>query len=139
MDILGIGPLELLFIFLIALIILGPKDMVKAGRSIGSFLRKIVTHPTWRTVQQASKEIRVLPNRLMREAGLDDLENPLNDIKNITQDPELDKLDNDLKSWQEDISSWTTPAPSIDPPKESTSTQKTSEPSDETPSNDDQG
>lgn len=139
MDILGIGPLELLFIFLIALIILGPKDMVKAGRSIGTFLRKIVTHPTWQTVQRASKEIRVLPNRLMREAGIDNLENPLNGIKKITQDPELEKLDNDLKSWQEDISSWTSPAPSIHPPRESTSTQKNSEPSDETPPNADQG
>ena len=127
MDILGIGPLELLFIFLIALIILGPKDMVKAGRSIGTFLRKVVTHPTWKTVQRASKEIRVLPNRLMREAGIDDLENPLNDIKELTQDPELEKLDNDLKSWQEDISSWTSPAPSIKPPNESTSNQDNSE------------
>ena len=139
MDILGIGPLELLFIFLIALIILGPKDMVKAGRTIGSFLRKIITNPTWKTVQQASKEIRVLPNRLMREAGLDDLENPFDNIKDITQDPELEKLDNDLKSWKEDISSWTTPTPSIDPPKDSTSTQTTSEPSDETPPKIDQG
>lgn len=138
MDILGIGPLELLFIFLIALIILGPKDMVKAGRSIGTFLRKVVTHPTWKTVQRASKEIRVLPNRLMREAGIDDLENPLNDIKKLTQDPELEKLDNDLKSWQEDISSWTSPAPSIKPPNESTSNQDNSEIPEETPPNSEQ-
>jgi len=138
MDILGIGPLELLFIFLIALIILGPKDMVKAGRSIGTFLRKVVTHPTWKTVQRASKEIRVLPNRLMREAGIDDLENPLNDIKKLTQDPELEKLDNDLKSWQEDISSWTSPTPSIKPPNESTSNQDNSEIPEETPPNSEQ-
>jgi len=138
MDILGIGPLELLFIFLIALIILGPKDMVKAGRSIGTFLRKVVTHPTWKTVQRASKEIRVLPNRLMREAGIDDLENPLNDIKKLTQDPELEKLDNDLKSWQEDISSWTSPTPSIKPPNESTSNQDNSEIPEKTPPNSEQ-
>ena len=35
MEILGIGPMELFFIVLLAMIILGPKDMVKAGRTLG--------------------------------------------------------------------------------------------------------
>jgi Sec-independent protein translocase protein TatA len=35
MDFLGVGPLELLFILLIALIVLGPNDMVKTGRTLG--------------------------------------------------------------------------------------------------------
>jgi len=139
MDILGIGPLELLFIFLIALIVLGPKDMVKAGRTIGTFLRKMMTSSTWRTVQQASKEIRVLPNRLMREAGLDDLENPINSLKNLTQDPELKKLDEELNSWQADISSWTTPPPKIAPPKESVVPQQNDEAPKETPADSEQG
>ena len=77
MDILGIGPLELFFIVLIALIVLGPKDMVKAGRTIGKTLRKVVTSENWRTIQQASNEIRTLPNRLMREAGLDEVQKDL--------------------------------------------------------------
>jgi Sec-independent protein translocase protein TatA len=81
MDILGIGPLELFFIILIALIVLGPKDMVKAGRTIGKNLRKIVTSENWRTIQQASNEIRTLPNRLMRDAGLDEIQK---DIKTST-------------------------------------------------------
>jgi Sec-independent protein translocase protein TatA len=139
MDILGIGPLELLFIFLIALIVLGPKDMVKAGRTIGTFLRKMMTSSTWRTVQQASKEIRVLPNRLMREAGLDELENPINSLKNLTQDPELKKLDEELNSWQADISSWTTTPPKIAPPKESVVPQQNDEAPEETPTDSDQG
>jgi sec-independent protein translocase protein TatB len=77
MDILGIGPLELFFIILIALIVLGPKDMVKAGRTIGKNMRKIVTSENWRTIQQASNEIRTLPNRLMRDAGLDEIQKDL--------------------------------------------------------------
>ena len=81
MDILGIGPLELFFIILIALIVLGPKDMVKAGRTIGKNLRKIATSENWRTIQQASNEIRTLPNRLMRDAGLDEIQK---DIKSST-------------------------------------------------------
>jgi Sec-independent protein translocase protein TatA len=39
MDILGIGIQEILFILVIALIIFGPKDIVKAGQTAGRFLR----------------------------------------------------------------------------------------------------
>jgi len=74
MEILGIGPLEIILILLIALIVMGPKDMVKAGRTIGTLLRKIVKSPGWDTVKRTSKEIRYLPNRLMREAGIDEEE-----------------------------------------------------------------
>ena len=41
MEILGIGASELVFIILIAIIILGPKDMQKAGRTIGRFLNQL--------------------------------------------------------------------------------------------------
>jgi hypothetical protein len=70
MEILGVGPLELALILIIALIVLGPKDMVKAGRTMGKFLRKVVMSPTWKAVQQTSRDLKTLPNRLMREAGL---------------------------------------------------------------------
>jgi len=61
MDILGIGPLEFVFVLLIALIVLGPNDMVKAGRTLGRFLRKLVTSPGWQMVQQTSKDLRYYP------------------------------------------------------------------------------
>jgi len=69
MEILGVGPLELLLIFIIALVVLGPRDMVKAGRSIGRFLRRTILSPTWLKMQ---REIRNLPYQMMREAGLED-------------------------------------------------------------------
>ncbi len=69
MEILGIGPSELIFIIIIALIILGPKDMQKAGKTIGKWLRTIVTSDGWKAFQQTSRELRTLPNRLMREAN----------------------------------------------------------------------
>ncbi len=74
MDILGIGMPELIFIVLIALIIIGPKDMEKTGRAIGRFLNNFVRSDSWRAFRQTSKEVRNLPNRLMREANLEDLE-----------------------------------------------------------------
>src|SRR5512138_3820457 len=81
MEILGIGPSELLFIVIIALIVLGPRDMQKAGRTIGKWLRKVVTSDGWRLFQQTSREIQTLPNRLMREAALDELREMQNDLR----------------------------------------------------------
>jgi Sec-independent protein translocase protein TatA len=104
MEILGIGPLELFFILIIALIILGPGDMVKAGRTLGRMMRKVVTSPEWRTVQKASRELKYLPNRLMREASLEDLTNDFNDLNKIGND-----LHKEVKQVQSDLSSWTTP------------------------------
>ncbi|MEW6400689.1 MAG: hypothetical protein AB1649_02755 [Chloroflexota bacterium] len=69
MEIFGVGMSELLFVIIIALIVLGPKDMQKAGKTIGKWLRSIVTSDGWKTFQQTSRELRNLPNRLMREAN----------------------------------------------------------------------
>jgi sec-independent protein translocase protein TatB len=71
MEILGIGPSELIFIIIIALIVLGPKDMQKAGKTIGQYLNKLVRSDGWKAFQQTSRELRNLPTNLMREANLD--------------------------------------------------------------------
>lgn len=81
MEFLGIGPSELFFIVLIALILLGPRDMQKAGRTIGKWMRRIVTSDGWRLFQQTSHEIETLPNRLMREAALDELRELQTDLR----------------------------------------------------------
>lgn len=88
MEILGIGMPELIFVIIIALIILGPKDMQKAGRTIGKFLRDVITSDGWKIFQQTSRDLRTLPNRLMREAN-EDLDKINRDIKNAAsiQDP----------------------------------------------------
>ena len=106
MDILGIGPLELVLILIIALIVLGPSDMVKSGRTIGKFLRQIVTSPTWHAVTRTSTELRNLPNKLIRDAGLED---DLREIQDATKKAIPPSLNKDLSKWQADINSWTTP------------------------------
>lgn len=86
MEILGIGPSELFFIVVIALILLGPKDMQKAGRTLGKWLKQVVTSDGWKLFQQTSREIQNLPTRLMREASFDELNNELKDIqKDVSQ------------------------------------------------------
>lgn len=80
MDILGIGPMELAFIVIIALIVLGPKDMAKTGRTIGKFMRDVVKSDTWKAIKTTTKELEHLPNRMMREAGLEDDFKEINNI-----------------------------------------------------------
>lgn len=86
MDIFGIGTSELIFILLIAIIVLGPKDMQKAGKTVGRWLNRVMRSDGWRAFQRASREIRNLPNNLMREANLEDLQSMEQDIRN-TIDP----------------------------------------------------
>ncbi len=73
MEILGIGPLEALFILLIALIAVGPKDLGKAARSAGRMLNQLYKSEAWQNLGEASRSIRTLPNRLAREAALEEL------------------------------------------------------------------
>src|SRR5512139_3289372 len=80
MDLLGIGPMELAFIIIIALIVLGPKDMAKTGRTIGKFMRDVVKSDTWKAIKTTTKELEHLPNRMMREAGLEDDFKELNNL-----------------------------------------------------------
>jgi len=147
MDFLGVGPLELLFIFLIALIVLGPNDMVKAGRTLGKWMRKLVTSPTWQAIQQTSRDIRHLPNKLMRDAGLEEdlkdlteIQKNVQSLRNIRPDlgleeveKDLKKAEQDLRSTQADLSAWTTPpsentiTPASEPPETGASSQPASE------------
>jgi len=74
MDIFGIGASELVFIILIAIIVLGPKDMQKAGRTIGRFLNQLMRSEGWKVFQRTSSELRNLPRNLMREANMEMME-----------------------------------------------------------------
>lgn len=71
MEIFGIGASELFFIIVIAIIVLGPKDMQKAGRTIGRFLNQLIRSDGWKIFQKTSTEIRNLPRNLMREANME--------------------------------------------------------------------
>ena len=99
MEILGIGPMEFIFILLLVLIIMGPKDMTKAGLSIGRFLRKVVTSDWWKTFREASKELGHLPNKLIRDAGLEEEAKEINEgLQDIAKVSKIDfkELDKEL-------------------------------------------
>jgi len=69
MEILGVGPSELLFIVIIAIIVLGPKDMQKAGLTIGRWLNQMTRSDLWKVARDSSRALSNLPQKLMRDAN----------------------------------------------------------------------
>ena len=73
MELFGVGPLEILLVVLLALALFGPKDIVRNARGAGRFISRLYKSEGWRTMQEASSALRNLPNRLAREAELEEL------------------------------------------------------------------
>jgi len=107
MSFLGIGPLELLFIALIALVLVGPRDLRKVAHSAGRTLKRVYRSDTWKALTQMSRSLRDLPGTLVREAELEEIEeirrtaaevkSVLNgDLQGVKTD--LQKLENSLAS-----------------------------------------
>lgn len=94
MDFLGVGVPEILFVLIIALLIIGPKDMSKTARTIGRFLNRMYKSEEWRALTQASRTLRTLPNRLAREAELEELETIKETLKDTTKD--LDRTQREI-------------------------------------------
>ncbi len=82
MNIFGIGPLEIVFVLIIGILVLGPEGMISAGRKIGKFLRQIIRSNWWQNVRKGVTEIQHLPQRLMREAELEEL----NELRLLTKE-----------------------------------------------------
>ena len=91
MEILGVGPLEFVFVLVIMLLLLGPKGMVKVVHDVGEFLRKLVQSPVWKSIINSSQEIREVQTQIIKESGLDQ---SLKDIRATTQS--LNEVTNNL-------------------------------------------
>ena len=86
MQIFGIGPLELLFILVIMILVLGPRGMVKAARESGKYIRKVTRSPLWAEIVGTSREMRNLPAKIIKDAGIQD---EIDELRRSTL-PELD-------------------------------------------------
>lgn len=84
MNIFGIGPLEIIFVLIIGILVLGPQGMISAGKKLGKFLRSIIKSDWWQNVRRGISEIQYLPQRLIREAELEDLNEDLNEIRKLS-------------------------------------------------------
>lgn len=83
MEILNVGPLEVIIIILLMFVLLGPKDMIITARKMGLAIRRFVRSPIWREIMGYSQEIRELPQKLMEETGL---EETLEDVRKTTEE-----------------------------------------------------
>jgi sec-independent protein translocase protein TatB len=99
MEVLGIGPLEALFVLILALLVVGPQDLGKAARSFGRFLNRLYRSEAWSAITQASRNLRTLPNRLAREAALEELDEARSELHQASQGVgrELDRFGRELK------------------------------------------
>jgi len=111
MDVLGIGPLELILVLVLALLIFGPEDLVSAGRKMGRFFNKVVKSDTWMAVRSISREMRNLPNKLAREAELDELSKELNkqSIAPPTHSNPVHSTQTSETGDPENLKAWTSP------------------------------
>jgi len=101
MNLFGVGPLELLFLFLIVLLVFRPEDIGKIARSAGRTLNRILKSDEWRMVSKTARDLRDLPSRLMREAEIEELKNIKRDLEETSQ--ALQRESKDLGSRLSDI------------------------------------
>jgi Sec-independent protein translocase protein TatA len=96
MQILNIGPLELLLILVIAMIVLGPEEMLKTAKKLARAINRFIKSPVWKSLLSTSQEIRQLPKKLISEAGLEETVDELNkmnkQVKEFTRTNPLDAL-----------------------------------------------
>ena len=97
MEILNIGPLELLLILVLMIVVLGPKEMVILARKAGVLIRKVIQSPYWKTMMDATRQVKELPAQMMKEAGI---ENEIGQLKEIARVPGqmLDDAKRELKT-----------------------------------------
>lgn len=128
MDILGVGPLELLFIIIIALVVIGPRDIGKAARSFGRFLNRLYRSEAWQMLSETARNLRHLPSQLAREAAIEELREVQKSVEDISQD-----LDQDVKSLKAELQSWAEQKPNTG--TASSESESSTESSSDSPSN----
>lgn len=73
MNFLGLGWEEIVFILLLALVLFSPQEAARFAKAIGRGLNRLAHSETWHMLRRTSEELRALPNRLLKEATLDEL------------------------------------------------------------------
>jgi Sec-independent protein translocase protein TatA len=72
MELFNIGLPELILILIIMLIVLGPDQTIVQFKNIARFMRKLVRSPFWSDIVETSREIKSLPQKMLRDTGLEE-------------------------------------------------------------------
>ncbi len=101
MDFFGIGWLELFFIIIIVLLVAGPKDLERGAKGLGRTINKLNRSPSFQAIRRASTELRNLPQRLAKEANLEELKELTQEVKQVTQ--EVQQVQADVKQVRQEL------------------------------------
>jgi sec-independent protein translocase protein TatB len=94
MEFLGIGPLELIVIIILALVVFSPRDIAGGGKTVGRWINRLYRSDTYRSMKQVSQELQDLPNRLAREANLEEIKDLEKEIKSAGETHRSENLPN---------------------------------------------
>jgi sec-independent protein translocase protein TatB len=84
----GLGSSELLLVAIVALIVIGPKDLPRLLRTMGQYMRKI---------QGMAREFQNHLNEAAKETGIDDVKKDIKGMTNFTVTADLDKQGAEIK------------------------------------------
>lgn len=101
MEFLGISPVELIVILVILFLVLGPQDLVKLGGTLGRTIRNLRESGTWRSIQDARRQLRNLPDQLAKEAGYEDVKTIGKELREDLKETKtaLNELDQQIVAW----------------------------------------
>lgn len=116
MDFFGIGWLELFFIVIIVLLVAGPKDIEKGAKGLGRFINRVNRSPSYQAIRRASAELRNLPQRLAREANLEELKELTQEVAQVKQEvqqvkQEIKENTNNIAGATKDFKAWVQEVP----------------------------
>ena len=79
----------------------GPRDIAKTGKTAGRLLNQLFRSDGWKMFNEASNSLRTLPNRLAREAALDELDAVRQSVKETSDQVarETSQLDESMRAW----------------------------------------
>ena len=72
MEILNIGPLELLLILVLAVLMFGPEDIVNFAHKAGRWIYNLRKSEFWQEVVGTTKQIQEIPQQIIKEAELEE-------------------------------------------------------------------
>ncbi|MBI9043249.1 MAG: hypothetical protein JEZ06_02115 [Anaerolineaceae bacterium] len=91
MEILNVGPLEIVLILILALVFLGPSGMVEAGAKLGKGIRKLKNSQLWRDFLKTSKDLNKIPKEFVKTTGIDEIQKDLRSIQTDLKDIKIEE------------------------------------------------
>ena len=82
MEILNVGPMELLLILFLAFVVMGPEGMVDAAGKLGKTIRKIINSSIWKEITGSYRDLSDFSEEIIRNTGLEESINEINELNN---------------------------------------------------------